>query len=137
MKICSMAFESIHTTRYVEWFLKNKHEVHWATYRPRDSIKGASTPATLMEAMACGVPVIVSREKAITEFISNGINGEVVDPNDLTQIAEKTVKLLTSTETRKLYGSRGHELVMKVANMDVEMKKIESLYCKLIEDRKR
>lgn len=96
-----------------------------------------STPATLMEAMACGVPVVVSREKAITEFINDGVNGEVVDPDNVDQIAEKTLNLLLNPNARKLYGDQSRKLVMKMADGDVEMKKIEKLYCQLIEERKK
>lgn len=96
-----------------------------------------STPATLMEAMACGVPVIVSREKAITEFIKDSVNGEVVDHDKIEQIAEKTIKLLVNPNIRKLYGDRGRKLVMGTANGDIEMKKLERLYSQLIEERKK
>ena len=91
-----------------------------------------NTPATLLEAMACGVPSVVSREKGITEFIKDGVNGEVVDPENVEEIAERTLKLLLDARKREEYGRHNRESVMEIANMDVEMGKLESLYEGLI-----
>jgi len=53
----------------------------------------------ILEAMACGVPVIVSNQGGgPKELISHGKNGLLIDPKDHVALAEGIIKLLTSPE---------------------------------------
>lgn len=92
-----------------------------------------STPASLFEAMACGVPPVVSDIPAITEFIKDGWNGYVVPPRDHYAVARAIVRLLKDSLTRRLFAERNLELVREKANYQKEMSKMEALYYKLIE----
>ncbi len=91
-----------------------------------------STPASLFEAMACGVPPVVSDIPAITEFVKDGWNGYVVPPRDHHAVAEAIVRLLKNSSTRRLFAERNLELVREKANYQKEMSKIEALYYTLI-----
>jgi teichuronic acid biosynthesis glycosyltransferase TuaC len=43
-------------------------------------------PNAVLEALACGTPVIATRVGAIDELITDGDNGSIVDPNDLSNL---------------------------------------------------
>lgn len=96
-----------------------------------------STPASLFEAMACGIPTIVSNEPAITEFIKDDWNGYVVSPRDHKELAEKIVKLLDDPVKCRLFSERNLELVKEKAGFDNEMGKVEELYRCLVKEARR
>ncbi len=58
---------------------------------------------TLMQAMACGLPVVGVRAKALPEYI-NVENGFIVEPGDYEGLAEKIVFLLKNSKQRELLG---------------------------------
>ncbi|MBU1037383.1 glycosyltransferase, partial [Patescibacteria group bacterium] len=41
MKICTIAFRSIHTRKYLQWLVKRGHEVHWISEDP-EAIDGVN-----------------------------------------------------------------------------------------------
>ena len=49
-------------------------------------------PVALMEAMACGIPVISSRLSGIPELVVDGSTGLLVDPGDVAGIARAIEK---------------------------------------------
>ncbi|KIW07160.1 uncharacterized protein PV09_02029 [Verruconis gallopava] len=55
----------------------------------------------VLEAMACGVPVIARDAGGPSEIVRNGISGYLVDQDDLELFVEKTVYLITNTESRQ------------------------------------
>ena len=65
--------------------------------------EGFGLPA--VEAMGCGIPVIVSRGTALQEIVSDA--GVLVDPHDTGSIREGMERLLTDCELREVYVCRG------------------------------
>ncbi len=57
------------------------------------------TPRALFEAMACGLPVVVSEVGGMGEFIQPGSTGFVVDPRDCQHIAGLVIELLRNSDT--------------------------------------
>jgi glycosyltransferase involved in cell wall biosynthesis len=64
---------------------------------------------SLMEAMACGKPVVASRAGGIPELVRDGVDGILVDPGDVRWLAEAIVSLLKNPDLRKRMGSSGRE----------------------------
>jgi glycosyltransferase involved in cell wall biosynthesis len=59
----------------------------------------------LAEAMACGVPAIVSRRAGVSEIISHGADGFVVeDPTDVSALAEFIRRLMDPADLREAMG---------------------------------
>jgi glycosyltransferase-like protein len=67
----------------------------------------------LMEAMAAGKPVIATRAGGIPELVAHGKNGLLVEPGDISALAEALCQLLDSRKLRKKLGKNGIETVKK------------------------
>ena len=60
--------------------------------------RGEGIPLTPLEAMACGVPVIVGNQDGSQEAVEEERNGKVVDPFDLQSHAEAIKELIENSE---------------------------------------
>lgn len=66
---------------------------------------------TLIEAMAHGVPVVATRCGGPEEFITNEVNGILVDPKTPHKTAEAICRLLSDKDLRRRLGRSGRESV--------------------------
>ncbi len=71
----------------------------WSLYRGAmlfvlPSRKAEGLPLTILEAMACGTPVIATNGGGTPEAVTDGVNGLLVERNDPTQFAAAIGKLL-------------------------------------------
>ena len=57
-------------------------------------------PATILEAMACGAPVIATRVGGIPEAIIDGVSGALVEPNSVEQLQKALERLLDDPNHR-------------------------------------
>lgn len=53
--------------------------------------------ATIFEAMAAGCPLIVSKDKSYDDVIQSGYNALSVDAQDVEQVSEAVIQLLTDS----------------------------------------
>jgi glycosyltransferase involved in cell wall biosynthesis len=65
-----------------------------------------SSPASLLETMASGVPLVVGRAPSMEEWIQQGEGGEIVDRHDVEAVAAAMVRLARDPELRRRYGER-------------------------------
>jgi glycosyltransferase involved in cell wall biosynthesis len=64
-----------------------------------------------MEAMATGLPVVVSDVGGIAEIVEEGRSGYLMPVNDGRALRESLERLLADAERRRAFGARGRELV--------------------------
>ncbi|MBI3978109.1 MAG: glycosyltransferase family 4 protein [Chloroflexi bacterium] len=70
-------------------------------------------PVSLMEAMACGVPVVSSRISGIPELIRHEETGLLVPPGSPTTLAETLARLYDDAGLRRRLGQAGRDLVLQ------------------------
>lgn len=80
-----------------------------------------------LEAMASGIPVIVSEETGFATNIRDGINGMVVRPKSIDMIVEKINALLTNQDLYQNMVSRSQDIVRRY-----DYKEIAKNYCDVI-----
>lgn len=68
-------------------------------------------PVTLMEAMACGLPVVSSRLSGIPELVRHQETGLLTEPGDDAGIADALEQLASDPELRRRYGRAGRAWV--------------------------
>ena len=80
--------------------------------------KREGIPVVLMEAMACGLPVVASDLSGIPELVTDGADGVLVPPGDATALADALVLLAADAGLRERLGSEGRRTVVERFNVD-------------------
>ena len=68
-------------------------------------------PKTVLEAMACGLPVIASKTGGLPEMVLDGTTGILVPPGDAKLLADAIIKLLANDDLRITMGKRARKRV--------------------------
>ncbi len=68
-------------------------------------------PNVLMEAMACGVPVVTTGVSGITELVDDGHNGLVVEPDEPRELADALHRLVKDPDLATSLGVEGSRTV--------------------------
>ena len=84
-------------------------------------------PMVIIEALACGLPVIASRVGGVPEIITNEANGYLVEAKDTESIADNILVLLQDEKLRRKISDNNKQLVKKYTWENVIMK-LEKIY---------
>lgn len=82
------------------------------------SIGGEGIPRAILEAMACGKPIVATRVTGIPEAVKDGETGYTVNVGDHEDFAEKVLKILRNTELREKLGRNARALVEREFNYE-------------------
>jgi glycosyltransferase involved in cell wall biosynthesis len=89
------------------------------------------TSLSLLEAMASGLPVVVTDVPAIKEWVQDGKNGFVVPRRDSKTLAKKIVQLLQDETRQKEFGDKNIKIAKERADGDKNFEKLERIYTRL------
>lgn len=87
----------------------------------------------LLQAAACGVPLIGGRAGGIPEIVRPGVNGELIEPGDVAGLAVAMNTLLSSRELRERYGQAGRALVMSHFSIETMVQGNLAVYRELLD----
>lgn len=90
-------------------------------------------PRTVLEAMACGIPVITSALPQLKSLVDGA--GLVVEPKDPDQLAECLSWLLEHPDERKQMGAVGRNKVERHYSWQETVRKTNNVYNDLVNDR--
>jgi glycosyltransferase involved in cell wall biosynthesis len=76
------------------------------------SLGGEGMPRTMLEAAACGRPLLVTDVPGCRHFVRDGIEGLLVPPGDATALADALQRLLSSEAMRLAMGQAARERVL-------------------------
>jgi len=89
-------------------------------------------PVNIMEAMACGLPIVGVRNRGLAELVSEGSNGFLVD-NDAEMLAARLIELGQSAELRRTLGEESRSM-MKPYSLENVSGQLTELYSELMND---
>lgn len=84
-------------------------------------------PVAVMEAMACGVPIVASRIRGNVDLIEDSINGFLCDPMDVADFAAKLQKLWEKPDIAVAFSQNG---LGKIKQYDIKVvdEKVRRIY---------
>lgn len=88
---------------------------------------------TLLEAMACGIPVVASDIGAIPESVENGVTGILFPPGDANAAADAISSLIANAALRSQMGFAGRRRVEERFSMDHWVNETIEVYEKALE----
>ncbi len=86
--------------------------------------KREGVPVVLMEAMACGLPVISSQLSGIPELVEHGRTGILLPPGDAEGLAKALEQLQNDPALRQRMGQAGREKVVREYNLKENTKQL-------------
>lgn len=91
--------------------------------------RSEGTPVAVMEAMACGVPVLVSPVGGVPDLIKDGVNGFLISSREPDQVAQQTRWVLERTpETLSALQCNALQTIHESYTLDVVAERIESVF---------
>jgi len=79
-----------------------------------------------MEAMAAGKPVVATDIRGNRDLVKDGVNGYLVELDDVEGLVNSILKLTNDEDLRKRMGEKGQEIIeaYSLENVLVEMEEI-------------
>jgi Glycosyltransferase len=82
----------------------------------------------LLEAMACGTPVLAAISGGIPELIQHSRNGWLIEYGDSRALSDSIIHLSQSLETRQQIAERGRRLVLETFSSSRYLNQLEQFY---------
>ncbi len=92
-------------------------------------------PVVVLEAMACGIPVVASRVGGIPEYVVDGQTGLLVPPRDPRALADAIWALVANPDVRFRMGQAGRARVGAHFNSQQMVERTRCLYRELLRQR--
>ena len=107
--------------------LLNSSDIYVST-----SLSDAGIAASTAEAMACGVPVVITDTGENREWIKNGETGYLIPPSDPFKLAEAIQNMILKPKEIKKVGLAGRKMIFDHNDYRTEMSKVDRLYKLLV-----
>lgn len=94
-----------------------------------------ANPVSILEAMACEIPVVSTDVGSVSESVSEGETGCLVKPGAAEALADRWVKLFADRTLARSYGAAGRASVEAKWSLDRMVEGYERLICKTYDDK--
>jgi glycosyltransferase involved in cell wall biosynthesis len=92
------------------------------------SLSDAGIAASTAEAMACGLPVVITDSGENRKWIKDGEGGFLIPVRDASSLGEKIIYLLHNKELRMRFGKTNRRVIEQKNNYYKEMEKMSRIY---------
>lgn len=110
-----------------------------AVYNQLDVVVSSSNseamPLALMEAMACGLPVVATRVGGVPDLVEHGETGWLVGPGEFDDIAGRCAELVANAAMRRRMGERARQRVVERFDLVDCMERMDALIARLAQAR--
>ena len=107
-------------------------DVFVAPFRNTDGV--ADQPVSILEAMACGKPVIATNVGGIPEIVKHKVNGLLIEPNNVHVLKNALLYILENKDEAKEMGNNAAKYVAENYSMEVAVEKMEMVYEEVIQN---
>lgn len=95
------------------------------------ALSDAGLSASTAEAMACGLPVVITDVADNREWVQDGVSGFLVPPSDPKAVASRIIYLIEHQQDGKKMGLHGRHTIVERNNRTTEMAKMNDAYHQL------
>ncbi len=92
---------------------------------------GEGMSNTLLEAMACGLPLVATRAGGNSEIVEDGESGWLYTPARVEELADRLEHLSTHVEIRSRLGQNAREQALRQFSLDAMLQRYRDLYLDL------
>lgn len=85
-------------------------------------------PMSLLEAMAAGLPIVSTRVGGIPEAVSDGVEGFLIEPGDVSSLADRLSRLANDPALARRMGAAARRKVETIYSTQAVLPRIETLY---------
>jgi colanic acid/amylovoran biosynthesis glycosyltransferase len=85
-------------------------------------------PNVVLEAMACGIPVVATDVGGVSEVVTDGVEGFVVGPRDPAGLAQALRRLAGDPSLRARMGVAGRERIERDFTLDAQLDDLLAMY---------
>ena len=89
-------------------------------------------PNTVLEALACGVPVAAFQVGGVSEIIRDGIEGRLVNPGDVGALRAAICQILDNDDTRKSMAFNARKRAVQEYGLELQANRYLELYRSLV-----
>ena len=89
-------------------------------------------PQSIMQAMACGLPVVSTPIGAITEAVEDGVTGLLVEPRSAQSLAAGLARLRDDEGLRRDYGAAAHRRAQRDFGLGLMLDRMEAVFAGVI-----
>ena len=119
--------------RFMGWVEREKIVDY---YRQADLFVTATTwegmPNTVLEGMACGLPVVATRASGLDQLVKDGCNGYLVDINDPPALAERLADLINNPHERRRMGKESRKIAEREFDWEYITKQYVEIYKRIL-----
>jgi len=100
------------------------------------TIRANGYDLTIVQAMACGKPVVVSNIGSVPTLIADGKDGLLVPPGDIVALAERVKRVLSDPGLAKMLGRNARKKVVERFSLEAMAKGTLRVYERVLQRRK-
>jgi glycosyltransferase involved in cell wall biosynthesis len=118
------------SVRFTGWIPNDKllEYLNSADIYVSTALSDGGLASSTLEAMACGLPVIITDFGDNKKWVEDGVNGFLIPLSDPKVLASKIIHLIRNKEIRDKFGQINLQIIEEKNDWQKEMRKIEELY---------
>jgi glycosyltransferase involved in cell wall biosynthesis len=90
--------------------------------------RNESFGVSVLEASACGKPVVVSNAGGLTEVVKDQVTGFTVTPENVKETSDAIEKLILDKNLRDVFGKNGRNFVIENYNWNSNVEEMIEVY---------
>jgi len=87
----------------------------------------------ILEAMAAGLPIISTKWACIPEMVEDGVNGFLIDPGDVEELADRICTLLSDDKLRHRMGQASRERFLEDFTFDKFSSRLQGVFSRALD----
>lgn len=92
-------------------------------------------PNTVLEGMACGLPVVGTRASGLAELVREGVNGYLVDVNDAAALTDRLADLIDNPYERRRMGKESRKIAEQEFAWDYIAEQYVEIYKRIMAEK--